>query len=466
MAITHQIENLAWGSEIDLNSDTNIKALTNEPIERPLSFYTMSDRVTYVFRFKVAGTTKANVRTNANALVSKLRGAIEWRDDIFESQSVWYAQSADGETLTRQLIVDYELRAITESAFTPFQSVKDEVVVTLSLTCQNHSEERQRRAFTMTDITADANAIGRSILLSVSDHTKLSRIITEINSGTDSIERLWIGLMRYNGADFQHLWELEDGTELNGSGTTTQTGSYATNVVEVDNTDFTTHTDMTARSRMSMDDAYSTVNYDHGKGEYLALLRYKLSATGTVLARIGISYSATSGVAYNEPRLLDDSTNWRFAPMGVVSFPPRGLRFETTLAQLGGGAYALSMKETTLWIDAQRLAGSCALYLDTITLIPYRHFISLDNTGLGSGKALHVHTHEHMITEAITRNTTSDYVEDYATVTEIRNWFAPTITGTYLQMVIAGEGDTQQVKDDTIDVYGFDIYPAYEGFNG
>jgi hypothetical protein len=168
----------------------------------------------------------------------------------------------------------------------------------------------------------------------------------------------------------------------------------------------------------------------------------------------------TPQVAYNEPRLLVTSGNWRFAPMGILKFPPRGNRQE--LDSIWG------FGNLAVYIQAQKLSGSPTLILDSITLIPYHSFLHVDNMQIAGDIVTKFVTHENLKTEAVSMLSIPATVYQYANIAEERNWLMPVAAGAvpYVQVVYAAERDASQVHDDNLSNNAFSIYEAFEGYNG
>lgn len=273
-------------------------------------------------------------------------------------------------------------------------------------------------------------------------------------------------MMPWVDDNFQHIWECDHATTLYTDTTeTTSTGSFGTNIAKVS---FATNAGMAPRVLLNANDIYDAVGAPGGgyqtKGEFFILLRYKVdSGTGTIMTRIGVSGAANKSFSYNEARLVDSSGLWRFLPVGVVKFPPQGMRQETVSTNM--------VQTGCIMIDAQRLTGNCTIVFDSLTLIPYKHFLAVDNMRISSGLNLRVVTNELLDIVAFSEvaGETPTFSEP-GNIVEQRNFLYP--VGTYdsvdfrNQVVFAAERGTTQVYNDDLDNDTFSIYEAYEGYNG
>lgn len=461
MAIVLQLENFAASTTINLANATGIKFLSSS-YERDMSYTVTGEDVVRVYRFIATSTTKALARANLNAFVALLRKAIRWGEDDLLAESIFLREQADGETAARMLVKGFKVTGVTPIAgLSPLQQLQKEIVFDVAFTVQNHREEPAKTAMFEAE-ESDAYAIGKKMLLFNTAHTAPSRLFGELKtSELTTFTRMWIGLMPFVGSYFQHIWEFDFGAPGTDTTETTSAGSYGTNIHSVS---FATTAGMATRSILVLSLIYDAASagayYAHARGEYYALLRYKITGSGTVTARLGQAYAVltTPQVAYNEPRLLVTSGNWRFAPMGIVKFPPRGNRQEVN-SIWGFGNLAL-------YIQAQKLSGSPTLILDSITLIPYHSFLHVDNMQIAGDIVTKFVTHENLKTEAISMTTIPAVVYQYANIAEERNWLMPVPASGYVQVVYAAEQAASQVYDDNLDNNAFSIYEAYEGYNG
>lgn len=468
------IDNQAGTVLVNLIDDSATCVFIGEGGERPLKG--TGGLVTRTFTFRTTASTKALARTAANTFIDSLRKAITWHDDDLETNSIFLREAADGETAVRSLIVDFDATAVSDgSAIDAYQTMNIQLYIDVALTLQNHREEASKTAGTIANAST-AQAIGHSFTLSVLDHTKPSRTLWDINGDTaagtgvesDVLTRLWVGVMPYTGSDFVPIWLLQDADLHNNTSLTTDADMYDTNVAEVSNADFTATPGMALRVSLDVATVYTgafigPLAYAQAKGNYVALLRYKLTGAGTVLARGGVSYSSSGTYAYNEPRVLEDSGEWRFVNLGLVKIPPRGYRYEKQ--QIFSSGFDHLIGDTSIGVDAQRITGSGVLLLDTITMIPFYSYIALENVKLSNIFDTDILTYENLIPEAVSRKYNRSTLETYCNIVGINNWMLPIIRGTYLQVVLAAEREDEQVHDDPVAVSSVSVFKAYEGYH-
>lgn len=461
MAITFRLENNVATSTVDLTSGGNIQLLPAS-LERPLSYQTPGETITQTLSFKATGTSKSNARSNVNAFIALLRSAKNWVEDVGQSDSIWLRMAADGERAVRMLVLDYDIVATTPiPGIDPMQSLTTDIFFDLVLVLRNQREEAAYTSGTG-GVSAGPGALGYLFNWSNLANTAPSRIKTILSStlATGSITKMWIGLKQYTGANFQYIWKIEDADAYANETTTPAEviGSYGRAV------SLTTFADAVMEHRVVLscggvyDAAGVLGDVGSAKGEYVGLLRYQISTgigDATVLAKMGTAYISGGEVAYNEPRLLNDDGNWHFASLGVVRFPPRGNRYETDTF--------FEFDNVSVYLAAQRLSGTRNLYMDSITWIPYKHFLSLENVKLDSSTDVYIVTHEDGQVEAFNFTTIT---EGYGTITEQKSWLFPKMDFTILEGVLAGERADSQVYNDNMSFLSWSIYEAFEGYNG
>lgn len=457
MAAVLQIENYGATATLSLLSSTGVALLIGtKGTERPLKH---GGQITRVFSFKASGATKALARQNANTFLSYLRNALKWKDDDLRNQSYFLREAADGETPTRYLIIDYQADVVEGgTAVDGLQVRNKEIFIDVAFTLQNHREKVSKT--TLTESGASNNyAIGKRVLLSDSGNANVaSRVFLTLTSKLfgSYMTRYWIGMRPHDSvADgtFLHLWYFDYADNLS-AGTTEaiSAGSHGNYIVQVTFSDNL----MTRRCQLGVYDQYSAQSItpaNQAKGRYIALLRYKSGST--VLARIGISGSETSPAAYNEPRLLDGSGNWRFANLGVIQFPPYSVRAEEVVPKLVYNCY--------INIDAQRLSGTPTLILDTITLIPYDHYLHVDSTSLATGYVNQIIVNEDLRLTARVIDGSGTFISP-SNVVENNNFLYPFDDTSHVLMVYAAERAGSQVANDNLDNGTVTIFEAREGY--
>lgn len=454
MTKTLAIVNYAETTTINLIDQNALCVFVGESGQRPLR--TTGGLVTRTFTFKATATTKALARTAVNNFITVLRSALDNKADALFTYEYFLKEGADGETALRSLIVDWDAKAISSSsAIDAYQTDNIDLYVSVALTVQDWREETALTTATKGTETGPG-AGGTKLTLTGLANTAPSSISTSFDSSLSGnvLTKLWVGLQPRSGTNWQHIWPFDYGFTDNDTTETTTAGSYGTNVM------LTTFIDTAMERRVYMpvepmyDSLGATNDYLHSKGRYYGLLRYKTTGTGTFLLRAGISYYYDE-TAYSEARLLDDSGNWRFAPIGVFQFPPHGIKTANDV----GAAY----ENVTISIDAQRLAGSANLYYDYILWIPHDHFIALENAKLELPGVLSLETRSDLTT--VGKTLFSGSTRGFCTISEQNNWYIPPVSIGTLQLVFAAERDGNQIATDDLNVLNFYVHEAFEAYN-
>lgn len=460
MARVLQIENFSTTTTINLLADTGISVFIGEGGNRPLK--SGVGTVTRVFSFRITASTKALARTAANSFISSLTKAIDWHVDPLQSESWFLREAADGETAVRSLIVNFEASANSDgSAIDAYQTMNTAVYVDVALTLQNHREEVAKTTLTETNETTKT-AIGAALTLSGSANTAKSRLFVPIISSLSGsiMTKVWVGLRSITAAGFRPIWFFDHAEDLlNGTTETTETGSYGTNICKVE---FTTTT-MLPRARLNVYTQYNAFSESAASGSaagrYVALLRYKcLSAVGeTVLVRIGTDMSNGAPISYNEPRMvINDDENWWFVNLGVVSIPSHSIRQEELATD--------RIASCNLRIDAQCLNGTPDLILDTITFIPYDHYIYIEKCAISTLYTTTIYSNEDLQVGTITKVVATGNYAVQGTIVEKNDFMYPPAT-TSVVMVYAAEKADGQFHANDLDNGAIQIYEAFDAYN-
>jgi hypothetical protein len=319
-----------------------------------------------------------------------------------------------------------------------------------------------------TGASADV-AVGKKVALYGGANTANSRVFIPITSTLSGsfMDQLWIGMMPYNGADFQHIWYFDHADPLGtGASETTQAGSYGTNIVEVV---YAATPGMLRRASFNVFGQYNALGVfasaDQAAGRYVVLIRYMCAAgTGTVTGRVGVAGSVTATPAYNEPRLLDTDGNWHFMEAGLIKFPPQGQRQEQATVGRVSACY--------LYLDMQYVTGTTAeMIFDTITFIPYDHYMSIENAVISVLYNEKIVTNELMDISAHAEAVTGAIFAEQSTIKEQNNFLYPVgalqVSGDRLvQLVYAARRADAQIAAHNLDNSAVTIFEAFEGYNG
>lgn len=436
--------------------------------------------ITKNYKFLVKGSSKGAVRTAVTEFIELLQLALKWKDDDLRGNSIWLREIPDSttdnyDTRNRQLITNWLITINSNQFFNVLQIVNKEVILNWTVTLQRHYENEDTVVFTPTTgfnstlVGFDKKYIHSSIVLPAGGAASGKgtadgriRALTLGVTGTAQA-RFWIGFRkeRYGVDNFDPIINWEDGYTVGVADVdkTTTAGSHSTNVVRV------RFSSASGNDTLEMKrGVYFAAAGEDYVGEYVALLRYKtITGTGkTFTGRLCTAYydvSTDTPKAYNPFVFFTDDAKWHFKNMGRIKVPGRGFREATRTLTVPWATLSIG-------IELASLDGGQGIYLDTITLIPYDHYIAVENASLaGAGNFLYILTHEDNTLEAIQLGSGS-FVTGYPVITAQNNWAAPLSDSTVSRLVIAGERSDEQVTTDTL----FDatpyIYRRWDYFNG
>lgn len=470
MAAILQFENEDESDTLSLIDATGIDMIVAS------NAYSVSEKETHLtrsFRFLVKGLTVAAVRATVSELIAFLRQSTDWKDDDLDPESIWLREAPDGTATgdeTRQLVTGWGLKIGSTEFHDPLQIVNTSVVCTLAITTKTGLEYDTGEVQNIQADTTDnptQNLVGESRIIlpwfgGGTDNGSLDMRLSRFRfTAETNIRRLWIGIKKVRAGStsgIKPVLQLKDGTAStsNGADFIAETGSYATTVLRCRFDDFGGVNSMSQRWQgypagimgLTNDSAQRAI------GEYVAIMRYKVltaAAGNTFAARLGVSFESYSitGAAYNNIKFLNSAVDpvssvceWHMINMGRVKFPPKGYR---SLVE----TVADPMRTVALTLDLASLDTGAGVYVDTITLVPYDHYIALEGTDLDlvtGGNAVEVVTHEDGTVEAI-QTDGSVLVTGYPRISASHNWSMPKEPLT-TKLVIVGERD---LESDTAD---------------
>lgn len=457
MAKTLAISNFSGSVYIDLLSDASTVVFFGEGGRRPLQ--ATDGTITRTFLFRVTSTTKALARANVNAFITALRNAVRWNVDGLESESYFLVEGADGETVLRSLILNFEAFAdVDGSAIDAYQSLNKEINMSVALTLLDHREEVAQKTLSESNATANY-AVGKALILYGNVNTAPSRISVPIISSLvgNVLRSTWVGMKKSLGVSFQPVWFF-DYADFLGAGTaeTTQAGSYGTNVAKVSTFSTTT---MIQRVQLNVGTQYtallgSSAASGQASGRYVVLLRC-LSEGGNVLVRVGVEASDGAPCSYNEARLLVDSSAWQIVNLGVVSLPPNSIRQEELANERLAGC--------GLWFDAQRLSGSATLVFDTITFIPHDHYMAVEGVAISSIYTTTLYTNENLDVGSIVKTEPGGDFATNGKIIDKNNFIFPPHSA--VCMVYAADFGDGHIYNTNLDNGDIKIYEAFDAYN-
>lgn len=413
----------------------------------------------------VGKDTDANIIAAAQTIAELQESVKLFSESPFNYYSIWYEYSATAETAKRALIYDIQFKPVPRSVYGPTLG-KGGSFYSLVIT---HSSKWEDRTFTSAWGIGGGtfSCLGGTVTLAAikgSLPARLSQFVIGRYAGSgvaaDPITRLWTGIRptRYGVSSFVPKWELEDGTAVEDTAGAIETGASIVGLAPANcmECDFATKTGLYRRVLISIDDVIADTNYNHFIGSYLVLLRYKLSAAGTVGVQMRTGFVDNAPFAPHEEKYVT-STAWRYVELGEISIPPFSVRSDSG---------ALHIQSFEIGILAERLSGTPSIFLDCLILIPSEHIATAtgsdvyfdatpdpDESGIanyysyedGETSAVGLFS----VGAAVSVNVTLDYT--------FRNWEIPIDGGLF---VMAGEQEALQDLDDVVSASMY-YYPRH-----
>lgn len=374
---------------------------------------------TVVYTINVLGSGNDTAEDNFNALVATLDEARVRMASNFYLLPFTLRRLNDGETSpgARAAIIDYDIKIKSSVTRGASQLLSPWLTVDLALTL--YGWERQY-ATILNTTSMDGDGGNTAVSASAGFSTRNSRLHAIMSWSSFTVSKFWMGILPYRGnsasdmANFDPVWLLENGILSTDASLTTSTDSVGTYAASVS---FVTVTSMSLRARISVSSFFGGTTTDAivFAGQFMPLLRCRVTNADTdVFMRLGGGYSA-SEASYNEIVRLNGETDWVYIPMGVVNIPPRGMRAVYNYSEWGFVYYY------TIFIDAEKNAGTGNLHVDGLIMIPYDHYVSVEGISTQANNAA-VETHHDGSVEALSQN-----VSYYGspTITGLNNWGFP-----------------------------------------
>jgi hypothetical protein len=313
--------------------------------------------------------TADGLATLAQALHYQAVGALEYRRSPAQLKPVWLYRQGVGETNGVRALVTKITEGMTEGYFGTDNGGN---------TLQTIPNAIQRMPFWEAQAeTAMASVTGATGVGYVYDYSSATNPVGDIparisylkitpsNEG-DKLGRVWCGLLSSDDrtlANFIPRWECEAGTPGTDAAIVADaTASGGNNVTITPGTS-------TWAKRLSMSTIQYTTNWEDNLGEFLALLRAKVSA-GTWEIELHFGYSGMPDGQFSiGPRLTLSNTNWDILPLGNYKIPlwnpkacPRAL---TSFAGVNNVEVRFMIQ---VW--ARRTVGVGTLQLDCLNPMP------------------------------------------------------------------------------------------------
>jgi len=179
----------------------------------------------------------------------------------------------------------------------------------------------------------------------------------------------WCGIRpaREGIADFDPIWEVEDGTIVDTTDTSNDADATASGGYRLTTT-YGSDASLIERSTIRLNQAVTVTNWDHFMGRYLVLARVKV--TSTAVCGIQMRYGYSSAPTIPQDEVYVDNTSWQLVELGEIQIPPHTYRDQL-------GSAGVDVRHTTISLWHERVSGSGSLYVDALALIPAEHLVTV-----------------------------------------------------------------------------------------
>lgn len=407
---------------------------------------------------------------NANTLATALQSIdtkikeIGWAQDPLNPIGVWLRAQLTGETNPRQCFILAAKRPPKGLAITNPLAYGGVIPdYNLGLTRMPRWENLVR-----TQIPASPSAIsihGGTIQYTLAGdaHARVVQAYyTGVRNNVNTLDNVWIGVKssRYgvNPANFIAQWYLADGN----AGTDTATNAAGGNSGALQGTEmlctFGTNSTMVDRVYMTVAEAVtdSSKRADQ-RGRYTVLLRARPTDPSlVVMARLGLGFlfagTTLTSMAF-KPRIRIATPvifGWQYYTMGQITIPATS------------GFTDLTIDNTCLTIQAEKVAGTGNLEIDNLLLIPAEHTVHVAsvNGAVGGTIELYIQTRPDMRMNAFSYGTFSNLTDESMTPDSI-DWQVPSGSG-----AITFAGSNQATLVDDKFTPSLQVYPSYNSLRG
>lgn len=312
-----------------------------------------------VMRLQIEGSDHDNLAAREQALMTKLREAQEYQDSKVEVYGIWLRDKLPDETGTRQAFIKAGSLKIGETIHSPPVSPGNFLSnATLTLKRMPFWENLNLSTISAGGISGTGGSYDYSSVGGDVGARIMQTIFKGATGWTGPLYEFWMGFRtdRFGDrANFEPVWECEDGTNGTDSSDAVDATASAGNKVTCD---FGAEEDMVARVTVAVEDV--TADYTDQRGEFAVLLRAKVGASTTCRVRL-LDNFASATTWRTQGRVEVSSTSWKLYPVGSVSIPPlRGSQY----------LHHNKLRNYSLRIEAERASGSNDLDLDCFILIP------------------------------------------------------------------------------------------------
>lgn len=400
----------------------------------------------------VARTTDANIISAVNTIDELAEANALFWEDQHRTESIWLEESATDETTKRSLIQSIELTPLQVGWFS---TMLNKTGALYSLTIIHSAAWENVTGGSV--VTTDVGPLGELITLPAIDGSLPGRIwdmnITGDADTTGTLTTFWGGIHSTQGttgtSDFNAIIELEKGTL---GSTDVALGSDSDDASPYGTTDniitYTATTDDFQVVAVSMDQAFTSTAYDHWIGDYLVLLRAKLSAESAVKLHLDVGY--TAGAAHVGPNVYTSSTAYIMLEMGTISLPP--FPRDRTALLLGDLEFRLYL---------QRIGGvSTVLTADCLVLIPSEHAFKITSASIPNANTFGVKCYQYEDGLIAAQNLHSDGYVNISAYYSPTNFVYPVAGGS---LIVVGQETAghHMVNDIGVSVYYYERFRTH-----
>jgi hypothetical protein len=376
--------------------------------------------------------TEANLRAAVNAIEAYQEQIRLWHNDPCQDTSIWLEVGSEGEeprrALLYDLVLDYPAMLAGVNPLLPTAKLQAH----LALTRHPLWESITNYGYSSGDIPALGGSwtLTPTVICTAPHRLNLCQIIPKAGSGP--FYRVWAGIREtYEGfSHFLSNWECELGTRAGGATQQASAGASSGYYVQATPT-------ATATKYLTIKVADVSAFPLEQIGQYTLLCRCRVSSGEVaVIAKSGASGMADADHRANEAAYVSN-TSWRFAELGEIQIPISGWRV--------GHADVNTIRSTEIQLYAELVSGSgVTLDLDCLVLIPARHFIKIEETGINASYGYaYIYVDENEATTVLVNNAAGHTAPVMKQT--IRDWYLPIAGG--LSVWAAERAASQELTD-------------------
>lgn len=359
--------------------------------------------------------------------------------DVHRIESIWLEEQATAETSKRSLVRSIKILPIQTGNLGPTLGKTGAIYTVVII----HLEMWEKVANEGITAPSTVNSLAGMVTLAAIDGSIDGRIKQLLLDGsaasTGHMTTIWGGIKPVYTAltDFNPIFEMENGNLAggaalaNGGANASPTGA-ANNIV--------TYTTTAADVKIiyeTLDDAYASTNYNHWEGDYLLLLRCKISAANAV--KIHVDWGYKYGSVFNRgPDQYITNTDYMLIEMGSISIPPLP-RYDST--------DGLRYFELQLYV--QHMVSAVTFTADCILLIPSYYSFKISNADLENNGSSEIYAFQSEDDLASCYNVSAAGVVNMAAQYSPNNFVYPIYGG---KLVLAGQEATIQNLADIFDL--------------